>query len=528
MNDLPSGWTKATVADVAASMFDGPFGSALKSSDYTPDGVRVARLENIGHLRFRDDLRSYVSQQKFETLARHTLRARDVLFSSFVDKQTRVCLVPDALDGRMINKADCFCIRPDALVCDASWLAYALASPTSYETFRSSVRGVTRPRIGLRDLGAFSLNLPPLAEQRRIVAKLDALSARTSRARADLDRIPVLAERQRRALLSAAFGGALTPEDAAGAWARRSIGSLIDGITGGKNLRCEERPPAPNELGVVKVSAVTWGRFNPEAAKTLPSTFSPPTRTLIRDGDLLISRANTLELVGAVALVADAPGNLYLSDKVLRLEMPDEHKRWLMWFLRSPEGRAAIEARATGNQLSMRNLSQDALRAIEVPWPEASVRQDLVSRIEATFAEIERLVIEASVARRLLDQLDGAMLAKAFRGELVPQDPADEPASVLLNRMRSDRETSLNVRRVSTTTRSVGRALGEPHMSKSRQDDDVRSKPYLAALLRQSGSLTTESLFKASDLPIPDFYKQLDWELEAGHITEVGETLRAA
>ena len=162
----------------------------------------------------------------------------------------------------------------------------------------------------------------------------------------------------------------------------------------------------------------------------------------------MISRANTLELVGAVVLVENAPANLYLSDKVLRLEAPDEHKRWLMWFLRSPQGRAAIESRATGNQLSMRNLGQEALRAVEVPWPVADMREHLVRRIETAFAEIDRLVAEAAAARRLLDRLDEAILAKAFRGELVPQDPADEPASVLLERIRAERAAApANARR---------------------------------------------------------------------------------
>jgi type I restriction enzyme S subunit len=112
----------------------------------------------------------------------------------------------------------------------------------------------------------------------------------------------------------------------------RKVGESIRSIVAGKNLRCEERPPKNDERGVLKVSAVTWGEFDPLASKTLPTNFDPPERTRVRVGDLLISRANTLELVGAIVLVKETPNNLYLSDKVLRLEAAETEKPWLLCF----------------------------------------------------------------------------------------------------------------------------------------------------------------------------------------------------
>src|SRR6478672_8509828 len=92
----------------------------------------------------------------------------------------------------------------------------------------------------------------------------------------------------------------------------RRLQAVIENIVAGKNLRCEERPPNEDEKGVLKVSAVTWGNFDPLAAKTLPKSFVPAPQTRVQAGDFLISRANTLEL--------GAPPNLFLSDKILRLE----------------------------------------------------------------------------------------------------------------------------------------------------------------------------------------------------------------
>ena len=84
--------------------------------------------------------------------------------------------------------------------------------------------------------------------------------------------------------------------------------------------------------------------------------------------------------------------------------------------------------------LSMRNISQDALRRIRLPFPPSEVRQELIGRLEASFARADHIEAEAARAPTLLDRLEAAILTKAFKGELVPQDLNDEPASVLLER----------------------------------------------------------------------------------------------
>ena len=305
--------------------------------------------------------------------------------------------------------------------------------------------------VSIINKGRFSqapIKIAPFAEQRRIVAKIDSLSAKSRRARDHLDHIPRLVEKYKQTILAAAFRGELTHKwrqvhGTEHPWRTIPAGGVIQDVVAGKNLRCEERPPVPHERGVVKVSAVTWGSFDPQATKTLPADFCPPDHTRIQSGDFLISRANTLELVGAVVIVQDTPTNLFLSDKILRLEMEESAKPWMLWFLRSPSGRAAIEEVATGNQLSMRNLSQVALREIDIPWPNERERVEIVRRIETAFAWIDRLSDEATSARKLIGHLDQAVLTKAFRGELVPQDPSDEPASVLLEKIKTERSAAI-------------------------------------------------------------------------------------
>lgn len=436
MSELPESWAEASIANVTM-----PF----VTIDPTKTPEKTFRYVDIGSIDNKTQTvaipKSFLGRDA-PSRARRVIHAGDTLFSTVRTYLKNIALVPDNLDGEVTSTGIAI-LRPNSVI-DASYLFRWACSDDFVDKLSSAQDGTMYPAVSDQDVAAASIPVPPLPEQRRIVAKIDSLTGKSKRARDHLDHIPRLVEKYKQAVLAAAFRGDLTREwrrmcEANYSWEAIPARNIIQGIVAGKNLRCEERPPATHERGVVKVSAVTWGSFDPQATKTLPASFTPPDQTRVQSGDFLISRANTLELVGAVVIVQQTPPNLFLSDKILRLEMVEEAKPWMLWFLRSPRGRASIEGAATGNQLSMRNLSQAALREMDIPWPNELERNEVVQRIEAAFAWIDRLASEATSARRLIDQLDQAVLAKAFRGELVPQDPTDEPASVLLERISAKR-----------------------------------------------------------------------------------------
>lgn len=305
-------------------------------------------------------------------------------------------------------------------------------------------RATAIPGLNRQDAYKLPIRLPPLAEQKRIAEKIDAFFFKSSLARSHLERIFHLVEQYKKMVLTDAFTDkTMRIQGSNGKWPKKRIGEIITAIKAGKNLQCEERPPLKHEQGILKVSAVTWGHFDPTAAKTFPKGYKPDASAKVKCGDFLFSRANTLELVGAVVIVRKAPNNLYLSDKTLRLEMPDEIKPWLLWFLRSPIGRQKLETHASGNQISMRNISQKSLRSITVPWPPAHVREKIIRRIESAFNSIDCLASEANSAQKLINQLDEAILSKALCGELSPQDPKDEPANIVLARVESAQAKSV-------------------------------------------------------------------------------------
>lgn len=394
--------------------------------------------------------------------------------------------------------------------------------------------GTTFKELSGAAAATLPLKIAPAPEQTRIADQLDTLLARIQACQDRLEAIPALLKRFRRSVLAAATSGELTREwrEQRGlgidGWTRSTVGQLIDGIEAGLNVQCEERPPADNERGLVKISAVTWGTYDDNESKTLPPSAAVPERSRIRIGDFLISRANTLELVGACVIVHRVTRPVFLSDKILRLVMPQDWKPWLLLLLQSPEGRRQIESRASGNQLSMRNLSQVNLREIGVPIPTPEERAEIVRRAKSLLAFADGLERRCGAGMSILGKLTRSVLAKAFRGELVPQDPKDEPASELLARIAAERSAPATPSRLRSPR--AGRPPRVPKefatMTKSRQDDDVMGQPYLAGHLRRIGApASAEALFKVAELPVADFYKQLAWEVDQGHVKDNQTTL---
>lgn len=200
------------VEDVATAMFDGPFGSNLKSKDYTGSGVRVVRLENIDVMDFRADKETYISQSKFETLLRHKLLPNDLMFSSFVADNVRAALIPSKL-GTAINKADCFCVRPNTSIVDPTYLLCRLSAQRTFKDMEKLVHGATRPRIGLKQLKKYEISLPTLAAQQEIVRRIKAAFARIDRLTEEASRASHLLDRLDECLLAKAFQGELVPQD---------------------------------------------------------------------------------------------------------------------------------------------------------------------------------------------------------------------------------------------------------------------------------------------------------------------------
>ncbi len=320
-------------------------------------------------------------------------------------------------------------------------------------------RSTAIPGLNRDDAYAQEIALPPLCEQKVIADKLDTLLAQVDNTKARLERIPAILKRFRQSVLTAAVSGRLTEEwrgtsDLTG-WAKINLGGLVDKIESGKNLKCIETPPNEGEFGIIKISAVTWGIYDEKQSKTLPNNSLFLETRRIKVGDFLISRANTIELLGNPVIVHKVTKNLMLSDKVLRLEMKDGDKLWANIFLRSIAGRQEIQGRSTGNQMSMRNIGQKALLEIPLPKPPCEEQTEIVRRVDQLFAHADRIEQQVNQALARVNTLTQSILAKAFRGELTEQWRKDNPelisgensAEALLERIKAERAAKAPAKR---------------------------------------------------------------------------------
>lgn len=198
-------------------------------------------------------------------------------------------------------------------------------------------------------------------------------------------------------------------------------------IEAGKSLGGSAAPATEDEWGIIKVSAMTWGRFRPDENKAIPADQANP-KYEIHKGDLLVSRANTADYVGASVLVSDAVRpRLLLSDKSLRLvPMADVDVAWLWRTLQSPAAREQISRLATGTKDSMRNISQKSLLSVEVPEASPEAQRRAVIEYDALEEKSTQLESEADRLAARQNSLRRAILAAAFSGKLTGHRTDDE------------------------------------------------------------------------------------------------------
>jgi type I restriction enzyme, S subunit len=391
-----------------------------------------------------------------------------------------------------------------------------------------------RPRVNFEQIAEFKILLPPTSEQRRIIAKLEQLLGSVAQARKDFNRIPILISQYKRSILTVAFSGDLTRE-----WrgerglpdpSVETVEKIISDIRYGTAQKCT---PEPHGVAVLRIPNVASGRIDLTDLKYTDLPKKDLERLKIVAGDILIVRSNgSVDLLGRPALVSEREAGLAFAGYLIRIR-PNARRvlpEYLSLMLQAPQTRALIE-RGARSTAGVHNINGAELSALPVLAPTLSEQQEVVDRLNDAFRWLDAVAVEHARAAQLLPKLEQAILAKAFRGELVPQDPYDEPASVLLERIRAKRAAeNENPRTRKVRGPNLPRAPEEKAaMTKSRFDPDVKDQPYLAKLIEKEGGKTgVDALFGRADLPVADFFKQLAWEVAVGHVRDTGELLEAA
>jgi type I restriction enzyme S subunit len=304
-------------------------------------------------------------------------------------------------------------VRPSDRL-DTRFLRYLLEHQAETGSLARLATGSTIAHLPQQQLRRVQVPLPPLDEQRRIVDLLEDHLSRVDAAHSGLEKARKRLVSFERSVLDAHFGAAESTAP---------LGDLIDDISAGKSFGASNAPARDDQWGIIKVSAMTWGAFKPEENKAVPPGRVDP-RFEIREGDLLVSRANTSEYVGASVLVGPVRPNLLLSDKSLRVTpRGGVRAEWLWRALQAPSARRQISALATGTKDSMRNISQASLRRVLLRAVDETEQSRALHEFAATGEAARRLRREVETTEARLRQLRRALLAAAFSGRLISGAP---------------------------------------------------------------------------------------------------------
>lgn len=336
-------------------------------------------------------------------------------------------------------------VRKD--VADPVWLAHMLNAPQSLELLEEMKTGISDSGLNLTQEKFLSLPLPlvSLDEQRRTASKLDSLRTRSTRVLHELDRIPKLIDRYKQAILAKAFSGELTADwrDAQGLelGAAVTLGSVAQDFSYGSSTKSSSEGRVPVlRMGNIQGGKLDWTDlvYTSDAAEI--------EKYRLQTGDVLFNRTNSPELVGKTALYGGDREAIY-AGYLIRVRCGERLlPAYLTYCLNSPQGRDYCW-RVKTDGVSQSNVNAKKLAAFELLLPTVEEQAEIVRRIDHAFAWLDKIATEHARAEHLLPKLDQAILAKAFRGELVPQDPSDEPASVLLGRIKAEREEGGQTRR---------------------------------------------------------------------------------
>jgi type I restriction enzyme S subunit len=407
-----SAWETVTLDQVTANGSEGlrrgPFGGAVKKETFVPAGYKVYEQKHAIYGDF--DVGSYyIGERHYRDLRSFAVEPGDLIVSCS-GTLDRVAIVPPSAKPGIINQA-LLRIRPKSDLVFPRFFKMLLETPELQSRLFASAGGSAIKNVKpLDEIRIVKFKLPPLAEQWRIAELLDRAEASRANRRAALTQLDSLTQ----SLFLDLFGDA--GENGRG-WPVRAVAEYVAEFQGGKSIDSESGDNVITRNRVLKVSAVTGMKFLAHESKPVADSYEPPEEHFAKPGDLLFSRANTTELVGAVAYVESTPPNVLLPDKLWRFVWRDPAaiEPLFIWALfQTPALRREIGRRATGTSGSMKNISQEKVFGIRTILPPIKLQREFAGRVQA----VEKLKTAQRASLAELDALFAALQHRAFRGEL--------------------------------------------------------------------------------------------------------------
>lgn len=266
------------------------------------------------------------------------------------------------------------------------------------------ITGSAQPQIVRKALENVEIKYPLLTEQRHIAAVLDKVSELISKRKAQLDKLDELVKSRFVEMFGDVKGNPHM-------WEKSTIGETIQTIESGWSGNGKQREKKAGEIAVLKVSAVTKGYFIPSECKVPDDQMKIEKYIFPHRGDLLFSRANTREMVGATAVINQDYPELILPDKLWRIRFSDKANVIYMKFVLSSKAiREEFSANSTGTSGSMYNVSMDKFKRITIPLPPKENQILFANYVE----QIEKLKVSVQKSLDQLETLKKALMQKYF------------------------------------------------------------------------------------------------------------------
>ena len=485
---IPDGWAYFTLSELTESdrnsIKRGPFGSSIKKEHFVPHGYKVYEQKNAIYNDF--SLGSYyIPEEKFQELIGFSVKPGDFIISCS-GTIGKIAILPDDAQPGVINQA-LLKIALNKDIIDRNYFLRLFRSDFFQTIILGNIQGSAMMNISsVKDLKKSDIPLPPLNEQRRIVSTIEQLTDRSHKARAALEDVPKLIAQFRQSVLAAAFRGDLTadwreknpdvepasellerikqtlpkaaqkkieeelsdPFDIPDRWTWANLSSVCNSISDGDH---QPPPKATSGIPFLTISNISSGNIDFNNSYYVPESYYEKIQEnrKAKKGDIIYS------VVGSygIPVLIDSEREFCFQRHIAILK-PHQYLigKYLLFALKSRFVLDQATKVATGTTQLTVTLS--GLRKIKIPLVSLPEQLIIIEKIEVLFKAINQIEQQYIDAYNDLNQtLDRSILAKAFRGELVPQDPNDEPAGVLLDRIRAEREQASTPKQRGKTTR---------------------------------------------------------------------------
>jgi len=346
------------------------------------------------------------------------LRPGDCLLSRLNPRIPRVWIVGADQGRRQVSSTDFVVLvdrnRPNGETWfEPSFLRYMLLSQGFRDQVVHGVQGATgsRQRLRSEDIALAKLPVPPLTEQRRIVARIEELSARIEEA----GRLRAAAGRDADQLTPAALKEVFSKTEDKG-WSNQTIGDLIKGKPQyGTSQKASEKPVG---VPVLRMGNIVDGQVSFDSLKYMDLPPDEEVKYLLHEGDILFNRTNSAELVGKSAVYPGDRQAVFASYLIRVVADPDKAlPHFVVAYINSPLGRQYIQSQLT-RAIGQVNVNAKKLQAMPIPVPPLPEQRRTVEYLDSIQDEVAELKHIQAESAAELEHLEGAILARAFRGEL--------------------------------------------------------------------------------------------------------------